>query len=174
MSDEFNFQLSSKLHTGGLVNIRAVTAEEFADHLKEFEGDLTQLVADTDATLVSASRVAAGGLTGVPVAAPPAAPQGYQGGYQAPAQGGFVPPAANAGGDKVLEGTDRYGNRYYSGHPKAPMTNRGPALLKFATSQQGKPYAVFVDPCKGTQFRGDRKPADLFPDDYNTARGITE
>jgi hypothetical protein len=168
---DFNFQLSTKLASGALVNIRAITAEEFIDHLKEFEGELSQLLVDTDATLVAASRVAAGGLTGI-APAPAAVAQApvAQGFDTSNPHGGFTPPAAAAG--VSLEGTDRFGNSYYQGHPKAPLTPRGPALLKFATSREGKPYAVFVDPCKGTQFRGDRKPADMLADDYNAARGI--
>lgn len=105
-----------------------------------------------------ASRVATGGsvanvqqafqATPVQVPGNTAQQNGYvpqQAGPTSPAPSAPVPQAQAAPTPQVE--TDRWGNSYEHGHPKAPMTPLGtPAVLRRATSQAGKPYAQWIDP----------------------------
>jgi len=144
---DFNFQLNTKLPSGALINVRALTAEEFSEHLTQLN-ELVQEVVDLDAALVGASNIARGGLTGQPVSAGPAA--------AAPAA------AAPAGGTGLGNAQDRWGNSYQADLPGAPLTPRGPAIKRTATSKAGKPYSQWADPCEHPNFVGDRNPADKY------------
>jgi hypothetical protein len=139
---DFNFQLNTKLPSGALINVRALTAEEFSEHLTQLN-ELAQEVVDLDAALVAASNVARGGLTvQQPIVASPAAVQ------TAPAGLGTA--------------SDRWGNTYVDGAAGAPLTPRGPAIKRSATSKAGKPYSQWADPCEHPNYTGDRNPADKF------------
>lgn len=145
---DFNFQLNTKLPTGALINVRALTAQEFSEHLIQLN-EMVQEVVDLDAALVGASNIARGGLTGA-AAAPAAA---------APAA---AVAAAPAGGTGLGNAQDRWGNSYQADLPGAPLTPRGPAVKRTATSKAGKPYSQWADPCEHPNFSGDRNPADKY------------
>lgn len=71
--------------------------------------------------------------------------------------------------------TNKFGNTYEWGHPKAPMTPAGQAVLKRATSRAGKPYARWIDPrskeIPSVYESGVRQdPPDLWPGDF--ANGV--
>lgn len=92
----------------------------------------------------------------------------------APAQQTYAPQASAVGGRSDTE-TDRWGKSYQHGHPQAPQTPFGPAVLKRAQSQAGKPYARWVDPrakeIPSVYAAGTRNdPPDLWPGDF--AKGV--
>lgn len=72
--------------------------------------------------------------------------------------------------------TDKWGNTYEWGHPKAPLTPSGqPAVLKRCRSKQGKDYAKWIDPrdkyIPSVYASGQKvNPPDLWPGDW--ARGV--
>lgn len=54
--------------------------------------------------------------------------------------------AASPSGEPELVGPDRFGRYFEFGHPQAPQTAHGPAVLMHATGQSGKPYSRWLDP----------------------------
>lgn len=101
---------------------------------------------------------------------------------QVPQQAGPTSPApstpapqAQAAPTQSVE-TDRWGNSYEHGHPKAPLTPLGQQAVLFrGTSQAGKPYARWIDPrskkVPSVYASGVRQdPSDLWAGDF--ARGV--
>lgn len=72
--------------------------------------------------------------------------------------------------------TDKWGNTYEWGHPKAPLTPSGaPAVLKRGKSQQGNNYARWIDPrskaIPSVYASGQKQdPPDVWPGDF--AKGV--
>lgn len=95
-----------------------------------------------------------------------------------PVAGATASPAQAAAGPAQRTGTetDKWGNTYEWGHPKAPLTPSGaPAVLKRGRSQQGKDYAKWIDPrdkyIPSVYASGQKvNPPDLWPGDW--ARGV--
>jgi hypothetical protein len=71
--------------------------------------------------------------------------------------------------------TDRWGNTYTYGHPQAPSTAHGPAVLKSGTSREGKAYQQWLDPRDPKipsvyQKNGKDKPFDLWSGEFVKGR----
>lgn len=145
--------------------VRADDPNELEKYLAAVKERLTAAVSDAARAFHAIWNVA----DGLGASSVKAAPQDASPWDAAPAAS---PPAASGGGGVE---TNRYGNTYEWGHPKAPMTPAGQAVLKRATSRAGKPYARWIDPrskeIPSVYEAGARQdPPDLWPGDF--ANGV--
>lgn len=180
MTDEvLGSALTVTLKGGGDYNapwivVRADDPNEMERYLTAVKERLTAAVSDAARAFHAIWNVADGlGATSVQ-----AAPQDASPWDAAPAQQPTVgapptSPTVSSGASGVE--TNKFGNTYEWGHPKAPMTPAGQAVLKRATSRAGKPYARWIDPrskeIPSVYESGVRQdPPDLWPGDF--ANGV--
>jgi hypothetical protein len=53
---------------------------------------------------------------------------------------------------------DKWGGRWTYGHPQAPQTQRGPAIIREWKAQSGKMMKRWADPAAGPRWFAERKP----------------
>lgn len=174
MTENWKVQVSPKLADGTLVNVRAESPAELAAIIEQLV-QVAPAVASLPSHLNGVGVVATG--LGGTVVDHQAAPPPQQATATNPAS--WNPPApqqaAPQGGGPRVE-TNQWGASFEHDHPSAPITPQGvKAVLKRATSQQGKAYARWIDPrskdIPSNRAAGVRQdPADLWPGDF--ARGV--
>lgn len=161
--------------------VRADDPNEMEHYLSAVKERLTTAVSDAARSFHAIWNVADGlGASSVqpaPQAQPqaPAAPASpWESAPAAPAAPApAAAPAAQPGSSEPE--VNKYGNTYEWGHPQAPMTPGGQAVLKRATSRAGKAYARWIDPrskeIPSVYAAGTRQdPPDLWPGDF--ANGV--
>ena len=148
-TEDWYLQASKRTSNGDLINVRGRNADEFNQNLID-ASESAHLIAAFFAAVDDASKV---GGPPAPQAHPtPAvsAPQQYQ--QAAPHQA----PVAPQGGVEVE--VDKWGGRWTYGHPQAPQTQRGPAVIREWQAQSGKMMKRWADPAAGPRYFAARLP----------------
>lgn len=178
MTDEvLGSALTVTLKGGGDYNapwivVRADDPNEMERYLAAVKERLTAAVSDAARAFHAIWNVADGlGATSVQPAPQGQAPAAQESPWDAAPAAQSAAPAAQ----EPKRETNKFGNTYEWGHPKAPMTPAGQAVLKRATSRAGKPYARWIDPrskeIPSVYDSGVRQdPPDLWPGDF--ANGV--
>lgn len=179
MTDEvLGSALTVTLKGGGDYNapwivVRADDPNEMERYLTAVKERLTAAVSDAARAFHAIWNVADGlGATSVQAAPQDQAPAASESPWDAAPAAQSAAPAQAA---EPKRETNKFGNTYEWGHPKAPMTPAGQAVLKRATSRAGKPYARWIDPrskeIPSVYESGVRQdPPDLWPGDF--ANGV--
>ena len=147
MNEEWKLQVSYKIGSSDMINVRANTADELSV-LLESVGDYATQVAATNKLLSAAYTVAPLSTTSSTINT---------------AQAPSLPVVqASEVSDTGVEETvhDRYGNVWVYNKPGAPTCIRGTMVLKSAVSQAGKPYKCWSDPAAGPKWSGNKIPKE--------------
>ena len=159
---EWLLQVSTTLSNGTMINVRGQNTDDIEHHLDELI-TISAKLANFKSHIQGTTEVAAqlgGQVT-----------DHYSSAPSSPAPSGSAPQAQGAAGGALETVTDKWDNMWTYNHPSAPMTPRGPAVLKSAKSRDDKPYKRFEDPAKGPKWYADHgrdKPsdADMYPGEF--------
>ena len=163
-------QINLKRPDGTLINITGADMPALVQNVEDFIEHAAPLL-DRLLESIQAQALVGNALGGTPLPQEQVAQAAYA---TQPAQSKPAPPAPAAPGPSTE--TDRWGNSFELGHPEAPLTPHGPAVLKRGKSQSGNLYAQWVDPrakaVPSNYARGVRQdPPDVWPAEF-ARRGI--